>query len=643
MRVQLSVIGLCLAALSAAAAPPQAIVHSDHDDATTAMFREVSRGSVGPIAVEAGADAALRDIFAVRSPDRSTLAIGLLDAAGNLSLRLLTDAGLGSATLIGQSVPSTRPAPIGAAYTARTGRLVMAYASADSAECFVRSHDGSLGNVVAAPLGLSSTPVRIKVVQSPTSDDVLIVAHDSSQRLAAAIWNGAEFRGADLADGGFDGGMNRWDAAWTRGTGPIVAWARAGESSLRVRKFNGEGWEAMDATPTGPGAITRISLATDASQAQTGVAAGIVFGASRLEIALHDGAAWTIGTLMTTTLDHAKDVPVALAFEGTDGGLMCAWLESGSQRIHTRRQSGGAWSAPQTTNIIGAGLTELGLSPGDEASQAVIVARREVGGQGSVVGTDLSDYAIYANNGNIKRGDRLTINGLYGSKVPGLSIPDAPGGNAGGTNITLNHDQTRSLDPGAYRDLSFGDRTRINFSSGTYIFRRLSNSGHDSRFVCDTSEGDVSIVFTTGAVNFRDRFRIERQGNGVVSIHVKSGAFKVGHDCNIEAVLVAHSGAMQLSDRQRITGHLFGHSNIQIGHDSVVSIPRWSLPVHLGGSEPASQRLYALVTSSGAIGPVTELTSDGIEGKARTPIAAAVPSPAGSLRLVRWREVSPDQ
>lgn len=643
MRGLIAACSVWMLTVGAAAAPPPVILHADSDDPATAHLRRVTSAAVGQHLGTMATGAALRDAFALYSPDGSVITLGTLDAAGVLAFRLLTEGGLSAEHTVSTTVPSTRPAPIAAAYTARSGRLLLAYGASGSTECLIRSYDGALLGTEAAPLGLSSAPVRIELISSPTSDEALIVAQDGSQRLAAAIWNGSEFRGVDLIDGGYDGGLNRWDAAWTRSAGPMVAWARTSDSSLRVRRFDGENWDTMDATPAGPGAITRISLATDASQGSTSVAAGIVFGAARLEVAVHDGAAWSIGTLLTTTLDSAKDAPMALAFEGAGGGLMCAWLESGSQRIHTRRRFGGAWAAPQTSNIIGAGLTELGLTPGDEASQAVIVVRRETGGQGSVVGTDLSDYAIYANNGNIKRGDRLTINGLYGSKVPGLSIPDAPGGNAGGTNVTLNHDQTRSLEPGAYRDLSFGDRTRINFSSGTYIFRRLPNSGHDSRFVCDTSGGDVSIVFTTGAVEFRDRFRIERQGNGIVSIHVKSGAFKVGHDCNIEAVLVAHSGAMQLSDRQRITGHLFGHSNIQIGHDSVVSIPRWSLPVHLGGSEPASQRLYAMVASSGAIGAVTELTTGGIEGKARAPFAAAVPSVAGSLRLVRWREVSPDQ
>jgi len=627
-----------LAAVAAMAAPPQIVVFTDEAGATTAQTRTVSAGAIGASAGTTAAVGAVREAFALRSPDRSTVAVGLLDASGNLTVRPFTDGGFGASVTVAAGVPPTRPAPVAAAYQSRSGRLVIVYAVNGSNDCLVRTYDGAVSGATTVPLSLSSAPTRITVAPSPASDEVLIVAHDGSQRLSATVWDGASFRATELVDSSYDGGSNRWDAAWPRTGGPMVAWARTSDTTLRVRRLDGSTWASMDSTPVAPGVIGRIALAADHARGAVGVAAGIVSGTGRLEVSTLEAGAWTMPTLMTTALNTAGDRPLGLAYEGSGGGLVCAWLDEGSDRFHVRRRSGSAWDSGTTSAVIGSGLTELLTGP-DEDDAGVVVLARTVSGGGSGGGSGLGEYVVYAQNGTIHRGDRTVFNGLHGSKVNGVSLPAAPEGSNGSTNITLNHDQTQTLQPGSYRDLSFGDRTQIRLSAGTYIFRKLSNSGHDARFVCDTSAGNVVVVFRQAQTQFRDRFRVERNGAGSVSVHSVGGSFKIGHDSDIEAVLVSHSGAMHFGDRTHVTGHVFGHSTIHIGHDSVLGLPSWSLPQHLGGSAQASHRIYGAAVVQGVPGSVTQLTTSAIQGSTPPALAVSAPPIQSSTRVVRWREV----
>lgn len=640
MRQIMVSVAVLLAGVVAMAVPPQIVVFTDEDGATSAQARAVTGGGIDAGGWTAGAGGGARGVFALRSPDRSAVAVGLLDASGDLMVRPFTDGGFGSPVAVATGVSMAHPAPVAAGYASRSGRLVIAYGVTGSSECLVRSLDGdSVSGASSVPLGLSSAPVRVVVAPSPGSDDVLIVAHDSSQRLGAAIWDGSEFRAADLVDSGFDGGVNRWDAVWTRSGGPIMAWARAGDTALRVRRLVGGAWESMGSTPAAPGAIGRVVLAADGARGGVGVAAAMVSGAGRLEVSVLEGGAWSMPALMTTALDAGKDQPVGLMYEGTGGGLVCAWLESGSDRVHTRRLAGSTWEGATSSEAIGAELTELRLGPDEDDAGVIVLARTESGGGGGG-GESLSEYVAYAQGGNFQHGDRVTITGLHGSQIDGMGVPAAPAGNAGVVNIAVGHDQTRTLDPGAYGNLSFGDRSRLHFAAGTYIFNRALSTGHDVRFICDTSGGDVAIVFTTGAVTFRDRFRVERNGAGVVSIHAKAGALRLGHDCNVEAALLAHADTLTLGDRARVTGHLFGASSIAVGHDAVIGLPTWPLPPALGGGDSVvSQRVYAMMVPAGVPGPVVELTTAAIEGP--TPVALTVswPPVLSSTRVVRWREV----
>lgn len=635
MRRTAPAIALLISSLPATAAPPQVLLHLDGPSATTARARTLVTGAIGTAGDLFSTSSAARALFARRSPNSSTIAIGALDLSGNFTLRLRTDDGTGSSVSVASSVPAVSPAPIGAAYLSPSGSLVLAYATSGSADCTLRTYGTSLSGAVPANLGLATIPVRIEVESRAGSDEVLIVAQDSSQRLAATVWNGTTFRATQVLDSAYTGGATRWGCAWTRSGSPVVAWARSGDTALRVRELVDGTWETTVGTPMVSSAITRVELATDPVRRLGGAAVAMVSGTGTLDVATFDGESWSSCTTMTSSLDTTTDQPMDLAFEGEGSGLVCAWVASGADRATVRRRdASGSWNAAATTALMGTGIKEVHVSTEEGRAGALVLARVTSGSAGTGSG-GLSDYVVYSSRSTVSDGDRVVYTGLMGGQVSGVRLPTAPTATIGTTDITLNHDQTQTLAPGNYRDLSFGDRVRINFSAGTYVFRTLALSGHDGRFSCNTSAGDVRIIFTESTVEFRDRFRIERSGTGIVTLNVLAGAFRYGHDAVMEAVLIAHAGLAYGADRSRLTGHLFARDSITTGHDGIFTLPTWSMN---GSAASMSHRLYAVPVAAGSIGSLTELTSSPISGADAPPFAINLPSVAAPPRVVRWRE-----
>lgn len=629
---------VALVCRAAGAVPSPVVVHSEQSSMASARTRNIASGSVGGASGTISLTTSMRRSVVVQSPDSETIGIVSLDASASLRLHPLTDSGIGTGVSLASDIASA--GAFDAAYLCPSGTLVVAYGVSGSSSCFVRSYNGSLSSAVATPLTLGSTPTRVVVRPRPGPNEVLIVAQDSSSNLAATVWDGTTFRATRSLDTSFDGGSARWDALWTSAGTAMVGWARSSDTAMRLCALSENTWRTVAATPSSSAAIARVEMASDPSTSSASAACLLTTLTGRAEASTYDGSSWSSGTQFTTTLDTTRDRPADLAFEGSGGALVCAWVESGSSTVQTRRRgAGGTWGSVANSGVVGTNIQDVLAAPVKDAAQVSVLARNEMVSAASS-GT-LSQYVLYTANGGVSTGNRNSYTGLVGSKVAGVSLPSAPGGTDGNNDVTLNHDETQTLSPGSYKDLSFGDRTTINFSAGTYVFRRLKSSGHDAKFVCNTSGGDVTIIFVEKSVEFRDRFRIQRSGSGGISIHVMdTGPLKLGHDGVLEAAFFVYNSNADWGDRNRLTGHLFAKTGIKIGHDGVFATPTtWSIG---GGSGVTTQYLYGIVISSGTVGSVTTLTSTGIETTDDVALAASQPPTRPSFRVVRWREMAPE-
>lgn len=615
----------------------QCILSVDQGAPATSAVRVVGASSIASTSASLTAAGTLSEVFCVGSPDRSITSAGLLDSSGNLSLRQLSNGSWATSVAIATGVSTARPAPIAAVHTARSGTLVIAYAVTGSALCTLKTYNTTLSSATDVQLGLGSTPLRLVLTARPGSDEVLLVAQDASQRLAAAVWDGTTVRATSLLDSAFDGGERRWDAVWPRGGSAMVAWARATDTTLRVSQLLTDTWTAMSSTPSLPSAFGRVMLATDPSRGTGSVAAALANKTGTLSVTTYESAVWSSLTQMTTTLDTTRERPAELAYEGAGGGLVCAWVTSGGSVVNTRRLSGGTWANAAASSAIGTGLAQLAVEPKQDASGVVVLARRET----TTTGTSIGTYVAYSQTGAVTGNDRTVFTGTTGSQVSGVSVPAAPSVTEGTQDVSLTWDATLTLAPGSYRDLSFRDRTTLNLSAGTYVFRSAVLTGYDSRFVCNTSSGDVKIIFTTGSFTARDRFTITRSGSGVVILETNSGGITFGYDDVVECIAISHTSTITGNDRVRVTGYLFAVGNVTIGYDATITQPSWSVPQAYSSGGSTTQRLYAMLVSAGSVGSVSELTSSPIDGTTPPPMAVTQPGVAPLVRVSRWREVEP--
>lgn len=623
---------------SAIASDLQVVLSADAGASSSIGAWSVSGSGINAIS-DLPVSGSVSEIFTAARPDGTTVAALILGTDGALTLRELTGDGWGNAVSVATGVPVSRPSPVALTYTSRSGALVIAYATSGSAVLSLRSYaDGSLSSASSATFTLSSTPVKVVLTPRASSNEVLVAAHDSSSKLGVCVWDTTTFRAAEIADSGYDGGTNRWDITWPRNGSAMVAWARATDTTLRVKTLTGDTWSSQVNTPSLAGAIGRVLLATDAARGGTATGLAMVTKNGALNAALYDAAAWTATTQMTTTLDTTRERPVELAFEGTGGALVCAWVNSGGSVINTRRYSGGAWGSANTSSAIGTGLAQLVVRPETGSESVIVAARREISG-GSA---GIASYVAYSQNGTVSGQDRTVFTGQTGSQVSGVVVPSAASVTPGVQDVSLTWDETRTLAAGSYRDLSFRDRTTLNLSAGTYVFRSCTQSGHDARFVCDTSGGDVRIIFDSGSVTFRDRFTISRSGSGVVIVEANNGAITFGYDDVVECIAMSHTSTITGRDRVRVTGYLYGVGNVAIGYDATITQPSWSVPVALMGSA-MTQRMYAMAVDGGSPGSVVELTSGaGVESSAALPMAVSPIGMGSVTRVVRWREVAPE-
>jgi hypothetical protein len=283
-------------------------------------------------------------------------------------------------------------------------------------------------------------------------------------------------------------------------------------------------------------------------------------------------------------------------------------------------------------------MQEVRLEPQDAADGVVLIGRRQAspasGGAGG-----LGSYIAYSSGMSVVLRDRVSTTGLVGSQVSGVSLPATPAGVAGGTSVGLNYDETRTLAPGNYLDLSMYDRTTLNLSSGTYVFRQFGTIGYDSRFNCDTSAGNITIIVLQSALTFRDRWRLNNSGGGQVSVNAVNGAISLGYDTVVNGAFIAYASTITASDRARVTGHLFASGSIVVGYDAVISTPSWTFTS--SGTGTTTHRLYAALLAAGVPGTVTTLTTGDISGTDPPAVAVSLPAVPAPARIVRWYEKAP--
>lgn len=166
----------------------------------------------------------------------------------------------------------------------------------------------------------------------------------------------------------------------------------------------------------------------------------------------------------------------------------------------------------------------------------------------------------------------------------------------------------------------------------------MPGTGNNLRFVADTTGGDVNLVFTNGNVISGNNFRIVRNGEGRVYMHLVNGNLSTGNNANITGHVFVHNGNFIAGNNTSVSGRVYASGNFIAGNNNVVTD---------GGQGSAPGPFSTVLWTSGSpSSPV--IVADELHGDSpRMPFALSAPvegsaSAAGvPVRVVRWREVNP--
>jgi len=613
-------LGACGVALGQ---PAQTIGYGDPSDEATPLTRAVDASGVGLEAVHNAIGGAIVRLAFSAHPSADSLAMVTEEADGAVRVRIRTDGAWGVDATVTSDASGGSAAGFAVAHEQSSGRLAIAYRRAGQSNIFYRTHDGSLSGESSVDLGFSSAPDHLALFPRPGADDLLLVA-SGGDSLRAAVWDGSAFGQVQTLDGLFTGAAASWDACpLPGGAGWMVGWARATDSTLRVRSFSGGAWGLEQTGPSAGGDIGAVALCADPLGAES---AAMVQRASngRIYAARHVGGAWT----GATQIDGGASA-FDLAYDGVGGSLLGVWAEDDDDRLRYRRWEDDSWSGTTTTGALGDGITKIIAAPINEAGAVALLARLETAAGGAPYG----GYVAYSSDGNIELGG-WSINGQTGSDEPGVGLPADPGLSAGSNDLSYGNNADVTIAPGAYGDVEVGQNSTLRFGAGNYSFKKFE-SGNNTHFIADTSGGDVTIVVTHGAFEASNSFRLESQGSGGAVVHIRNGNFEVMNNADIEGVIVVHNGAFEAMNNATVVGHIYAKGNIEGGANGSLTAPGWSPP---GAGGVSAQEAWVVLVDGGVASSPIELTDDAWEGSGPLPLAISERVGPGVVRVLRWRE-----
>lgn len=604
-----------------AGAQPQTVLTVDEGDPDRPIAADVST-SISSTSTLSSLGDDLEAVIMRESAGGEAVAALMLEDGGDLTLRVRTDVGWGSNVAVATNVSA-----FDAAYERRSGDLLIAYGKSSSSLVFRRElSEGSLSGESSSSFGLGGSPARIVIAMDDSTDSGVIAAA-SAIDLACAVWDGDALGTSVEIDASYAGGA--WDCAWPAGAGEcMIAWVRTGDASPRFRLLSGGSWTVQALGSPMTGTIREMDLVADEGGKTPALLGAFLTGPSAdgLEAAAWDGSSWSLSSTLSTDVGGVT-APFAIAFEGSGGGAVAAWIEDGSQRITTSRWNGSAWSISGDTAVIGTLDRVVAAAQRNDTGVVLGAIVREVG-----AGEPYSEYIALSSEGNVEL-DGVTVNG--DTREGGVSLPPAPSVSSGSPDLSYGNNKTVSLAPGTRGKLSVGNNFTLNMTAGDYVFEEFDSDKNGTTLVGDTSGGDIRFIISNGNFKAKNNFTVTTIGPGVIEFIVVNGNWEVKNNTTIEAMVVVHNGNLSFGNGADITGHLYAKGNIE-GGSGTLTVPGSWIP---GGGGPETREAHALIVSSGAPGSISTLSTGWTAGE--LPLAISHPVSAGSPTILRWSEVEP--
>jgi hypothetical protein len=212
----------------------------------------------------------------------------------------------------------------------------------------------------------------------------------------------------------------------------------------------------------------------------------------------------------------------------------------------------------------------------------------EIGADGKVVGNLYSRGVAFLREraqllGNLRVGENYTMQNsvliggekLIGMPIPDFNLPVKKDLKAGSADLFIGGNETRHLEPGAYRDLTAYANSVLHLKAGKYTFRNFRLEP-EAKLKLDLSSGIVEIN-ATETVTFSDRVSVSYQDGYANPLAFKvyqhgSQDLRLGTDLGIGGYFAAPNAAIRVSSRVNFAGWLHG-KNIYVEPDTKICEP----------------------------------------------------------------------
>jgi len=209
---------------------------------------------------------------------------------------------------------------------------------------------------------------------------------------------------------------------------------------------------------------------------------------------------------------------------------------------------------------------------------------------------DISDYSVFGTNdvrlvdrvlaslgrteihGSVWTGSYAKIGAdskITGKPIPDFKLPSKKDLKIGTADLFIGNNETRHLEPGAYRDLTAYSNSELYLKPGKYTFRNFRLEP-EAKLKLDVSGGAIEIN-AAETVTFSDRVAVSYQNDYANPLAFKvyqhgSQDLRIGTDLSIGGYFIAPNAAIRVSSRVKLAGWLHG-KNIYIEPDTKICEP----------------------------------------------------------------------
>jgi hypothetical protein len=515
-----------------------------------------------------------------------------------------------------------------AEYEQAAAALLAVYCKPASTSLYYRLYTTPSPSEQTYAPGLAATPIWIKLIAHPGTDEMVLIAATSTN-LYAAVWNGTSFGNFTTLSTTLVPLTYPYDSAYTLTSGKaVVVWSNSASLTPMYTTWNGSAWATAAALPALSGTVTLMKLAPSPKYGGNEIMLACLDTTKHFSAVAYNGTTWGSVTTLDSNMATGYERRMDVAYEREGNRALALWHTNGQNALRYRTWSSGAWSGALVGPDMGSETRIVRLVPGVLDNDEVMAAVQIRGV------TALGDYQIYSQTGVDSLGT-TAVQGLVGQQIAGVNLPAAPSVTPGAVDKTYPNNTTTTIAPGSYRDLNVGNSFVGNLSAGTYIFRNAS-SGNGTTFNCDTTGGDVTIIFT-GTVGAWNGLNIGNTGKGQVIFQLITGSFSANNNASVfNASVIAYAGSITFGNNTTLEGRLYANGNITVGSGTIEE--------SVSPYPPSPGKLDIIRWQGGALStPVT--ASAGVSGWAsRQPWALSAP-PFGAplLYISRWREIGPDE